>query len=85
MEKKKKTYVFNKHTLEVLDALKNMTKKSETQIIVEALELLEEYIRKEKELDNGLDILLEKISELSYKLGKCEERLAQLEKKQNEG
>ena len=82
MEKKKKTYVFNKHTLEVLDGLKNVTKKSETQIIVEALELLEEYLRKDKELDSSLDILLDKISELSYKLGKCEERLSQLENNQ---
>jgi translation initiation factor 2B subunit (eIF-2B alpha/beta/delta family) len=84
LKKKKKTYVFNQHTLEILDALKDMTKKSETQIIAEALELLEGYIRKEKELDNSLDILLEKISELSYKLGKCEEKLEQLKNKKQE-
>ncbi len=77
MEKKKKTYVFNQHTLSTLSKLKDMTKKSETQIITEALDLYEEYLRKERELDNGLDLLLEKIANLSYKLGKCEEKLAQ--------
>jgi len=82
LKKKKKTYVFSTHTLNILEELKNLTKKSETQIITEALELFEEYIKKDKELDSSLDILLDKISDLSYKLGKCEERLSQLENNQ---
>ncbi len=82
MTKKKKTYVFNQHVLDILERLKEKTKKSETQIITEALELLEEYVRKEKELNSSLDILLDKISDLSYKLGKCEEKLAQYENKE---
>ncbi len=81
MNKKKKTYVFNQHVLDILERLKETTKKSETQIITEALELLDEYVRKDRELDSSLDIMLNKISELSYKLGKCEERLSQLENK----
>jgi len=81
LNKKKKTYVFNQHVLDILERLKETTKKSETQIITEALELLDEYVRKDRELDSSLDIMLNKISELSYKLGKCEERLSQLENK----
>ena len=84
MKKKKKTYVFSTHTLNILEELKNITKKSETQIITEALELLEEYVKKDKELDSSLDVLLDKISDLSYKLGKCEEKLAQYEQKQKD-
>ena len=75
--------MFSTHTLNILEELKNLTKKSETQIITEALELFEEYIKKDKELDSSLDILLDKISDLSYKLGKCEEKLAKYEQDKN--
>ncbi len=74
-EKKKKTYVFDNHILALLEELKLMTGKSETRIITEALELYEKHVKKEESLKNSLEILVEKISELSYKLGKCEAKL----------
>ncbi len=78
--KKKKTYVFDNQTIELLEELKNITGKSETRIICEALELYEEYIKKDGNLRNSLEVLLDKITELSYKLGKCQARLERYER-----
>ncbi len=80
--RKKKTYVFDNQTVELLEELKKITGKSETRIICEALELYDEYIKKDGNLKNSLEVLLDKISELSYKLGRCEARLEKF-KRQN--
>ncbi len=78
---RKKTYLFDPDTLEILETLKAELGKKETQIIREALRLyLQSYMRERRLLD-AVDDLAEKIegitlkvSELSYKLGRCEER-----------
>ncbi len=79
-EKKKKTYVFDNNILNLLEELKLLTGKSETRIISEALELYEKHIKKEESIKNSLELLLDKISELSYKLGQCEAQLEKLKK-----
>ncbi len=81
MEKKKKTYIFGGQVLNTLEELKEATKKSETQIISEALEIYKKYIQNNQELETNLQLFLDKIENLSYKLGKCEEKLACLDKK----
>lgn len=78
---RKKTYVFDRETLEVLNTLKEELGKKETQIIREALRLYLDNYRTERELLAELKVLVGKIetlfsrtSELSYRLGVCEER-----------
>jgi hypothetical protein len=66
--------------LNTLDELKEITKKSETQIIAEALEIYRKYVNNNQELETNLQLFLDKIAELSYKLGKCEEKLAHIGK-----
>lgn len=83
---RKKTYLFDPDTLEILETLKAELGKKETQIIREALRLyLQSHMRERKLLD-AVDDLAErierialKVSELSYKLGRCEERNRVLE------
>ncbi|NPA52113.1 MAG: hypothetical protein GXO22_04400 [Aquificae bacterium] len=82
-EKKKKTYVFDNHILALLEELKLITGKSETRIISEALELYEKHIKEEESLKNSLGMLLDKISDLSYKLGQCEAQLDELKRQKN--
>ncbi|RLJ70081.1 hypothetical protein BCF55_0343 [Hydrogenivirga caldilitoris] len=83
---KKKTYVFDNATLEVLQTLREELGKKETQIIREALRLYLDNHRTNGEVMNSLNKLVERIenvvervSELSYKLGRCEERTKRLE------
>jgi len=83
---RKKTYVFDDHTLEVLQVLKEELGKKETQIIREALRLYFENHRNSRNLMSSVNELVERmenivkqISELSYRLGRCEERARRLE------
>jgi len=83
---KKKTYVFDSRTLEVLKLLCEELGKKETQIIREALKLYFDHHRSRKELISSVESLVERIeritnqvAELSYKLGRCEERNRNLE------
>jgi peptidoglycan hydrolase CwlO-like protein len=78
---KKKTYLFDDDTLEVLKVLRQELGKKETQIIREALNLYFNNHKNQTELMSSVNELLEKIeaivskvSELSYQLGRCEER-----------
>ena len=78
---KKKTYLFDSETVEILNTLKEELGKKETQIIREALRLYFDNHRNEKrlmdsvnELIDRIERLVNQISELSYRLGKCEER-----------
>ncbi len=79
--KVKKTYVFSKGTAERLDRLKLSLGKSETQIISEALICLERQTNREKEFKDNLELLVSKIENLSFKLGRYEEKIKQLEEK----
>lgn len=83
---KKKTYIFDPDTVEILNTLKEELGKKETQIIREALRLYFESRRNEKKLMDSVNDLVEKIdefadriSDLSYRLGRCEERNRVLE------
>lgn len=83
---RKKTYVFDNDTLEVLQVLKEELGKKETQIIREALRFYFENHRSNKNLMNSLNELVERmenivkqISDLSYRLGRCEEKAKRLE------
>jgi len=78
---RKKTYVFDEDTLDILRTLREELGKKETQIIREALKLYFDRHREQVSFMNSLGNLMEKIerivrqiSELSYKLGRCEER-----------
>ncbi len=75
MDGKKKTYIFGKNTINTLEKLKEITNKKETQIISEALDIYLEYLNREKEFNDNLRYMVEKIEELSKKLGICEEKL----------
>jgi len=72
----KKTYVFDKKTLEILKNLKEELGKSETQIIKEALRLYHKVLHGEYD---EFRCMAEKLAEVSYKLGALEERLRILE------
>ncbi len=83
---RKKTYVFDGDTIRILEEIKVELGKKETQILKEALRLYYEHHQSMKrDLDRletlvrDLERMVERISELSYKLGKCEERLRSLE------
>ncbi len=78
---RKKTYVFDEDTLDILRSLREELGKKETQIIREALKFYFDHHREQVSLMNSLGNLMEKIerivrqiSELSYRLGRCEER-----------
>jgi len=78
---RKKTYVFDGETLDILKILKEELGKKETQIIREALKLYFDNHRERENLLNSLSGVMDRIekvmrqiSELSYRLGKCEER-----------
>ncbi len=72
---KKKTYMFTESTISTLEKLKEITKKKETQIISDALNLYLQYLEREKQFNDNLKFMIEKIEELSKKLGSCEEKL----------
>jgi len=76
---KKKTYVFGERAIQALEELKRLTNKKETQIIEEALLLYLDYLQgKEcvysevKKITDNLGLIVSKVEELSYKLGRCE-------------
>ncbi len=78
---RKKTYLFDSDTLEILSTLKEKMGKKETQIIREALRLyLDSYMKERKLLDtvsefmDKIERIADQISDLSYRLGRCEER-----------
>ncbi|GAB6065105.1 hypothetical protein JCM9492_01970 [Aquifex pyrophilus] len=84
---KKKTYVFNDKTVGILEELKKSTNKKETQIIEEALNYYYDYIRGKSEIFEDLKAIsknfleiINKVEELSYKLGRCEAKLELIEK-----
>ncbi|WP_164930794.1 hypothetical protein [Aquifex aeolicus] len=76
---KKKTFVFDEQTLKILEELKTKLNKKEVQIVEEALRIYHEYIVLREGLygdvkkisENFLEII-NKIEDLSYRLGKCE-------------
>ncbi len=76
---KKKTYVFSERALQALEELKKITNKKETQIIEEAILLYLDYVTgKEcvftevKKVTDNIVTIINKVEELSYKLGRCE-------------
>jgi len=80
--------VFDDNTLEVLKTLREELGKKETQLIKEALRLYFDNHRSNgevmsslNELINRIESIVSQVSELSYKLGKCEERNRALERK----
>ncbi|ACO03793.1 MAG TPA: hypothetical protein DEP48_04495 [Persephonella sp.] len=66
--KKKKTYVFEKDTLKKLEQIKELTGKSETQILKDAIDLYLNLINDDKE---GLD----SIKDITDKLVRVVDRL----------
>ncbi len=84
---KKKTFVFDDDMIRKLNELKEKLNKKEIAIIKEALNMYYEYQstgfkakNKAEELVDKIDFILNKVEELSYKLGKCHERNKYLEK-----
>jgi len=84
---KKKTYIFDEDTLEILDQLKCDLNQKEVSIIKDALRSYYEVQCNKKELYktlnevvSQLNHIVQKIEELSYALGQCRERNRQLEK-----
>ncbi len=84
---RKKTYLFDNHTVDIIQILKEELGKKETQIIKEALRLYfdnhrsnEEILKSFKDLIDKIESIVEKVSELSYRLGRCEERNRRLDK-----
>ena len=76
---KKKTYVFDQDTLKILEALKRELGKKETQILKEALKLYMEHHKGVSAMTNtaqeflkSVENLTKHVSDLSYRLGRCE-------------
>ncbi len=65
---KKKTFIFDEKVLSTLSEIKQITKKSETQIVKESLRLYRDFLKKEKEaLSKNLE-LAEKLENLIFRL-----------------
>ena len=65
---KKKTFVFDEKVLFTLSEIKQITKKSETQIVKESLRLYRDFLEKEKKaLSKNLE-LAEKLENLVLRL-----------------
>ena len=84
---KKKTYIFDDDTLEILDQLKCDLNQKEVSIIKDALRAYYEVQCNKKELYrtlhevvSQLTHIVQKIEELSFALGQCRERNKQLER-----
>lgn len=77
-EKKKKTYIFGQETIGLINELKQMTNKSETQILSEAVELFYDYLKKNKSIHSNFEMLLDKVVELSFRLGELEQQMQNL-------
>ncbi|RUM28824.1 MAG: hypothetical protein DSY32_03900 [Aquifex sp.] len=76
---KKKTFVFDEQTLKILEELKEKLNKKEVQIVEEALRFYHEYlVLKEgiygdiKKISENFLEIINKIEDLSYRLGRCE-------------
>ena len=65
----KRTYAFKEETVQLMDYLKSRLNENETDLIHEALKCLQKEIFMGKELQDNLEILIDKIADLSYKLG----------------
>ncbi len=83
---RKKTYVFDEDTLEILENLKCSMNKKEISIIKEALRMYHEMHNNQenlykmvKEIISQLEYITSKIENLSYELGQCRERNRHLE------
>ena len=85
---RKKTYMLDDHTLDLLEELKRELNQKEVSVIREAVRQLHERHRKEKEyhsmlkdMVSRLDSLAKRIEELSFELGRYKERNSMLERK----
>ncbi len=83
---KKKTYVFDDDTLEILENLKCSTNKKEISIIRDALKMYYDVHNNQENLYKALNEIIcqlnyitSKIEKLSYELGQCKERNRHLE------
>lgn len=65
---KKKTFVFDEETLTILYEIKQITKKSETQIVKESLKLYRDFLKKEKEALPENLILVERLENLVMRI-----------------
>ena len=73
---KKKTFVFDEKVLSILSEIKQITKKSETQIVKESLKLYRDFLQKEKEaLSKNLE-LAEKLEGLIFRLETILEKIS---------
>ena len=84
---RKKTYMFDDETLDLLYELKCNLNKKEVGIIKEALKVYYEFHCNQENIYNSLnhivsklDMIVSKIEKLSYELGQCRERNKYLEK-----
>lgn len=75
---KKKTYVFDGKTLEVLNTLKIELGKKETQIIREALRLYYENQKNHREILLSAKDMERRLSEIERRLDKIEELLREI-------
>ena len=85
---KKKTYIFDDSTLDMIDKLKCELNQKEVVVLKEAIRNLYEQScerRKNedtlKEIVKKLDYIVKRIEELSFELGRCRERNKYLEAK----
>lgn len=85
---KKKTYIFDDSTLDMIDKLKCELNQKEVTVLKEAIrKLYEQSCEKRKnedtlkEIVKKLDYIVKRIEELSFELGKCKERNRYLESK----
>ncbi len=83
---KKKTYVFDPNTLEILESLKGELGKKEVQILREALALYRDKVRGVKEslskvenLSSKMDMVLVRLFELLNKVEDSNAKLSRIE------
>ena len=71
----RRTYAFKEGTLKLMNYLKSKLNENETDLIHNALKCLQKEIFVGKELQDNIEILIDKIADLSYKLGYYEDLL----------
>lgn len=83
---RKKTYVFDEDTLEILENLKCSMNKKEISIIKDALKMYYDVHNNQENLYKALNEIIcqlnyiaSKIENLSFELGRCKERNKHLE------
>ncbi len=83
---RKKTYAFDQATIDILEELKRELGKKETQLLKEALNIYYKKVKHEENISSQVESFLSNVKdlatmimELSYRLGKCEEKMRQLE------